>query len=1367
MSIVDDKRRSGRGGAAKTTGSRESGGVRRVANRPEDAPEPVGRTSSSNTPELVITDGYNHGYHDGLMPDVPELGAGEDVLPAYSEFHDQFFLHQAGFDAGAAITDDGRVNISINQTNRQLADIIAPALRNQLKEDARIASEEPLPPAYIPASLGGQPGQTPPPRLNVVIQIVGSRGDVQPFIALGQVLKNTYGHRVRVATHPTFQKFVEENGLEFFSIGGDPAELMAFMVKNPGLMPGIDSLKNGEITKRRKGIAEIILGCWRSCIETGDGLGPPPRFDRKESGNESPPITPPVAGDARHKPFVADAIIANPPSFAHIHVAEKLGVPLHLMFTMPWSPTRAFPQPLANIQSSNTDPVTTNYVSYALVEMMTWQGLGDVINRFRAKILDLEPLSLLWAPAVLTRLRIPYTYCWSPALIPKPNDWGQHIDIAGFYFLNLASSFTPDPDLAAFLEAGPPPVYIGFGSIVVDDPNKLTRIIFDAVAETGIRALVSKGWGGLGADDVGIPDGVFMLGNVPHDWLFKHIAAVCHHGGAGTTAAGIQAGKPTIVVPFFGDQPFWGAMVARAGAGPDPIPYSKLTAAGLAEAIRMALKPETKERAKELGEKIREEKGTDVGGQSFHKYLDVDNLRCSLAPSRVAVWRVRRSKTRLSALAAATLVHLGYLKYSDLKLFRSKEYSTEDHPTDPISATTSALLGDIGSITMSVADFPRDIFKAAVGPKTKSPENVASENSSQTAPTDAASTPPATGLAVSSQPQVDSDAVSILSNPLVGTANDSVSNLTPSVSGDTTHDRRQPEPSPGQQSSNSAHPSGTSSPGNMNQNLERALEAGRSINNIVATGMKSPMNFCLGLARGFRNAPSLYNDDTVRPAEKVTSFSSGLKVAGKEFGLGMYDGITGLITQPIKGAEKEGGAGLLKGFGKGIGGLILKPAAAVWSIPAYTMAGVHAEIRSLFAQSAHRYIIASRISQGNDDFNNASPEERDDIEARWLNVKDTMKGFHALKQKEKGKSRDVSPSAPQHATVSTESLVDEPPKTGWRHTRHLSYDERKKLQDQKKAWKRKRAQTGTTSSVDEGSVTPSGTDGTCEQDDEFERAIQNAVNETSRGNAAEDARIEQAIRSSVRVLRTRSTTASSLGSLASNGSAGQDSGYYSRYGYLPDLKHPHPEKSRLPPFSPDDLENITDEEYQALIEKAVQLSIAEHQQGAISMFDHEEDDEEDEDFKQALQRSQTEQRTVLDDEEYKKAIEASEAEHGAHPGHYDSTQDEDELRKAIEASQAEQGGRPDEEEELKRAIEESERAHREELARVNSLKSEEDIVMEYVKKQSLAEEEYRKMAAKGKYGDTDEEEELRRALEESMKVGDAEKRGGGGGPSSF
>lgn len=196
----------------------------------------------------------------------------------------------------------------------------------------------------------------------------------------------------------------------------------------------------------------------------------------------------------------------------------------------------------------------------------------------------------------------------------------------------------------------------------------MTRMIFDAIHLAGIRALVSKGWGGLGADDVGKPDGVFMLGNVPHDWLFERVSAVVHHGGAGTTAAGIKAGKPTIVVPFFGDQPFWGAMIARAKAGPDPIRYKDLTAEKLAEAIKVCLEPDTQERAKELGEKIREETGTEVGAASFHKHLDMDSMRCSIAPSRIAAWRVRRTKVRLSPLVMAVLADAGLLEYKDVKL---------------------------------------------------------------------------------------------------------------------------------------------------------------------------------------------------------------------------------------------------------------------------------------------------------------------------------------------------------------------------------------------------------------------------------------------------------------------------------------------------------------------------------------------------------------------------------------------------------------------------------------------------------------------------------------------------------------------------
>lgn len=183
-------------------------------------------------------------------------------------------------------------------------------------------------------------------KLNIVIQVVGSRGDVQPFIALGTELQK-HGHRVRLATHTTFEHFVTNTGLEFYPLGGDPAELMSYMVRNPGLIPSMKSLRAGDIQKKRAIIAQILHGCWQSCIE------PDPR-----SG----------------KPFVADAIIANPPSFAHVHCAQALGVPVHLMFTMPWTSTRGYPHPLANLRYSGSDPSLGNLISYHFVEWMTWQG---------------------------------------------------------------------------------------------------------------------------------------------------------------------------------------------------------------------------------------------------------------------------------------------------------------------------------------------------------------------------------------------------------------------------------------------------------------------------------------------------------------------------------------------------------------------------------------------------------------------------------------------------------------------------------------------------------------------------------------------------------------------------------------------------------------------------------------------------------------------------------------------------------------------------------------------------------------------------------------------------------------------------------
>lgn len=248
------------------------------------------------------------------------------------------------------VLDDGRVNVDPDSRIFRTLSRFVPASPTADAEQSG-SSQSSHPPDYSeskPESPIVEPRHWNI-RLNIVIQIVGSRGDVQPFIALGNELQKS-GHRVRLATHNVFEQFVTEHGLEFFPIGGDPSELMAYMVKNPGLIPNMKSLKVKEIKKKRQMVAEMLNGCWRSCLD------PDPRSN---------------------KSFVADAIIANPPSFAHVHCSQALGIPVHLMFTMPWSSTRSFPHPLANLKRSKTTAVsdgTSNFVSYSMVEWMTWQG---------------------------------------------------------------------------------------------------------------------------------------------------------------------------------------------------------------------------------------------------------------------------------------------------------------------------------------------------------------------------------------------------------------------------------------------------------------------------------------------------------------------------------------------------------------------------------------------------------------------------------------------------------------------------------------------------------------------------------------------------------------------------------------------------------------------------------------------------------------------------------------------------------------------------------------------------------------------------------------------------------------------------------
>ena len=286
---------------------------------------------------------------------------------------------------------------------------------------------------------------------------------------------------------------------------------------------------------------------------------------------------------------------------------------------------------------------------------------------------------------------------WSPGLFPKPADWGPEIDVCGYVFLDLASAFKPPDDLATFLEAGPPPVYIGFGSIVVDDPDAFTKLIFKAIEISGVRALVSKGWGGLGGE-MDIPENVFMLGNTPHDWLFPKVSAVVHHGGAGTTAIGLKCGRPTMIVPFFGDQEFWGAMVADAKAGARQcVPYKHLTAARLAEGIKECLLDESKENAAKIAESIVQEgDGAENAVKSFLSKLPIEgrhSLRCSVLENKVAAWYLKACPIiHLSPIAAEFLVGKKKLKYNELRLLRHYDWANFGGPGEPVTAVGGALV---------------------------------------------------------------------------------------------------------------------------------------------------------------------------------------------------------------------------------------------------------------------------------------------------------------------------------------------------------------------------------------------------------------------------------------------------------------------------------------------------------------------------------------------------------------------------------------------------------------------------------------------------------------------------------------------------
>ncbi|KAL8420043.1 hypothetical protein RB594_002990 [Gaeumannomyces avenae] len=868
----------------------------------------------------------------------------------------RFRVGNENYHTKGKIKRDGRLRISVNDTSSTgyLAKAIGSAVKKvvpkpkegggayglEVPDEEREANELAKKPSTSRRSSATTAvlENVPCPKLNIVIMVIGSRGDAQPFLKIGKVLKEQYGHRVRIATHPAFREFVEkDSGLEFFSVGGDPSELMAFMVKNPGMIPTLETVKAGDIGRRRAAMAEMFEGFWRACIHSTD--------DPKDTHNLR------LMGDK--DPFIADAIIANPPSFAHYHIAEALGIPLHLMFTFPYTPTQAFPHPLASIKTSNVDPGYTNFISYPLVEMMVWQGLGDLVNDFRVKTLGLDPVSTLWAPGATYRLHVPFSYLWSPGLVPKPEDWGDEVDVSGFVFLDLASSFEPPEDLVKFLDSGDAPIYIGFGSIVVDDADRFTEMIFEAVKLAGVRALVSKGWGGLGNEN--IPDSIFMLENTPHDWLFPRVKACVIHGGAGTTAIALKCGLPTMVVPFFGDQHFWGSMLERCSVGPPAIPYKSLSAEKLAEGIKYLLTDEAKEAAGEIAGDIElEGDGAENACRSFHKHLTLQgshSMRCSILEDEVAAWHIKHTNIRLSALAADIIAGRGLVSWRKLKLIRHQEWNDFEGPGEPVTGLAGSVVTSISDVVTGVGGVPVRIAKSSSKRKEKKKKRQEAKAKAKDAK------------------QQEKDGKKKESNQDISSAPKSPTEATPPKDIDA-QDHAQPSKEPPSQApkhhqsnddASSIHTTGTADTSETNPAEDVAKNVGKGVGKSARALAKAPVDISMAVAQGFHNAPRLYGDDTVRRPLRVTGIRSGLKAAKLELAYGLYDGFTGVVRLPVRGARDGGGKGFIKGVGMGVTGFFLKNLSAIIGPGAYALKGVAKELER--GKTPTKHVRRARIIQ--------------------------------------------------------------------------------------------------------------------------------------------------------------------------------------------------------------------------------------------------------------------------------------------------------------------------------------------------------------------------------------------------------------------
>ncbi|MDO9354879.1 MAG: glycosyltransferase [Solirubrobacteraceae bacterium] len=428
--------------------------------------------------------------------------------------------------------------------------------------------------------------------MKVSLLAVGTRGDTQPCAALGVRLRER-GHEVSIVAPHNYESLIVDAGLEYRPLEFDPAKIVQSEVGQELLSSG----PAGFVKNFRKVVGPIAGQIMQDC----------------------------AAGSAD-----ADVIVASPAGGLGRHISEHLGVPQVLMHFQPSEPTGAFANPLLRGRDLGR---TANRASYRALERITGLALRTVLNDARHRILGLPPLT--GDTFGLDRQEgIPVLCGASPLVVPRPLDWPAHVHLTGAW--TMPPSGHLGADLEAFLDAGPAPVWVGFGSMESDDPDALGGTVVAAARAAGMRVVVQ----GLPVTDVMRGDDVHIVGETEHVTAFPRMAAIVHHGGAGTTAAALGAGVPSVVCPFFGDQPYWADRVAAIGVGPAPLPQKKLSASRLSRAIWQATHDEEMaRRARGLGQALAREDGAA--------------LAAALIEERVAGIPARRFRPRSAPVTKA------------------------------------------------------------------------------------------------------------------------------------------------------------------------------------------------------------------------------------------------------------------------------------------------------------------------------------------------------------------------------------------------------------------------------------------------------------------------------------------------------------------------------------------------------------------------------------------------------------------------------------------------------------------------------------------------------------------------------------------